>query len=835
MTTEWPWLGTKRFWIVAAALIWSAFVALWMMNRRVVHPDALVPVITLSGPTEVMKGERAHYSVLVRDRFGAPIPHATVRVGFWKTSLLELGRGITSDGGDASIEVPFPEDFAEPRDLVAVAEVGVTDGVDYFVVSPRSPGQGRIFVSTDKPLYQPGQTMHVRALAMVGELPLPDKPAVIEIRTGDGVKIFRAEKRTSAFGVVSADFILADQVKLGQYSIAVTATVTPKNDANSEVTVVGNRQVDVKRYSLPKLKIALEDVSSFKADGPLTGTAHATWVFGEPVTKGSITVTLEYAGIARRVVGAPDKDGAFHFELPGRKGEHGGNFTLRAKLDVEGGMHAETSQEVAALGSAIKLEAFPESGALVADVRQTVYVVASHPNKTGITVRQGKDGPEAKTSDRGIAAVSVLPVRPVNANGDLLPPEATIFAFAEDGGEGKLVVSTTDDTLVVRPERASYSAGEPVRVTVLGAKPGEHIAVRMTRGTEPIATGACVVESAAEGCVSTITLPVGASGLAWVHAVSLPITVTDSNGFRPVGSVKRGKRLIIVGGGSRDLDLQITADKKAYAPRDLGSLDVAVTGLGGAPVKAQLGVAVADEAVFLLANVRPDLEKNFFTVDKDLAGARAYGWGQERPLPSSYEASDAYAKDTPPEVKATILAALTTMPEAGGFQNATSSSVTSRASAAVDVQRKKIGGWAVLLLTALALGALTGFSLYGGSRFRRPLFLGADAKTDPTALKLETRGLMVDWLLAVLAPPFLGVMAGGATEIVMDGSSRPEHITATWLVLAPFCAVLLFRAVLRVRRTFAEGEASTLGRVLVFLPLACFIGHLAIVLIIADR
>ncbi len=836
-SAEWPWLGTKRFWIVTAAVVWSIFIAFWMMSRRTDQPDALVPVITLSGPAEVVKGERARYSVLVRDRFGAPIPHASVRIGFWKTGLIELAHGTTSDGGDASIEVPFPDDFAEPRDLVAVAEVGVTDGMDYVQVKPRTPGQGRIFVSTDKPLYQPGQTVHVRALAMVGELPLPDKPAVIEIRTGDGIKVFRAEKKTSAFGVVSTDFVLADQVKLGEYTIAVTATVTPKEGTKSAVTVTGNRPIDVKRYSLPKLKLALEDVSSFKSDGPLSGTAHATWVFGEPVTKGAITVTLDRGAgtVFRRVVGQPDKDGAFHFELPGSKSERRGTFTLRAKLEVEGGMHAEATEEVASLGSEIKLEAFPESGPLVADVRQTVYVVATHPHKAGITIRQGKDGPAAKTSDRGIATVSVLPVRPVNAEGELLPPQATLFAFAEDGSEGKLQISTRDDALVVQPERSSYDAGEAVRVTVLGAKMGEHIAVRMTKGTEPIATGACVVETVEDGCVSTLTLPASASGLAWVHALSLPITVANETGFRPVGEVKRGKRLIIVGGGTRDLDLQVTPDKKTYAPRDLGSLDVAVTGLGGAPVKAQLGVAVADEAVFLLANVRPDLEKNFFTVDKDLATARAPSLREDPRLPPSYEPSDAYDRGTPPEVKATILAALGTMPETGGFEKATSSSISTGVSAALDAQRRKTGGWALLVLGAFALAMFAAFGLYGGSRFRRPLLLGADAKTDLGLLTNETRGLMTDWLLAVIAPPILGVMAGAATDAVMNGYSRPEHMGATWLVLAPFCAALFYRAVRRVRRAFAGSEASTFRRVLVFLPLACFIGHVAIVLVIADK
>ena len=57
-----------------------------------------------------------------------------------------------------------------------------------------------------------GVSVDIRALALADGKPVADKPAVIEIRAGsDRVKVFREEKRTSAFGVVWADFELADE------------------------------------------------------------------------------------------------------------------------------------------------------------------------------------------------------------------------------------------------------------------------------------------------------------------------------------------------------------------------------------------------------------------------------------------------------------------------------------------------------------------------------------------------------------------------------------------------------------------------------------------------
>src|SRR5207253_577278 len=77
-------------------------------------------------------------------------------------------------------------------------------------------------LSTDKPLYQPGQVIHLRALALGA---LDRRPAVsqtldLTIADGKGNKVFRQAVQTSAYGVASADFPLAAQVNTGPYKIS---------------------------------------------------------------------------------------------------------------------------------------------------------------------------------------------------------------------------------------------------------------------------------------------------------------------------------------------------------------------------------------------------------------------------------------------------------------------------------------------------------------------------------------------------------------------------------------------------------------------------------------
>jgi hypothetical protein len=839
-------IGSRRFWLAAATVAFIALVTLFSKYRSVTSWDAVVPVITLTGPTEAAPGETVRYAVLVRDRFGAPIADAPVRLGFSLHGLHEIGQAKTGSGGEATIEVRFPEDFEETRILLASSDVGTAEGNDSLEVSPREPGHGRVFVSTDKPLYQPGQTIHIRGLAMADDKPIAQRPATIEVTTEDQTKVFRVEKTTSEFGVVSADFVLADQVKLGSYRVTVATSVVgrkpkakPGASADAikapEIPTAGAREVEVKRYSLPKMKLAFEDIEPVRADEPLVGKVRATWMFGEPVTNARVNVSL---GTRVTAEGRLDREGRYRFELKPNpavkpKDQPRGAFTLSARVTLDDGVTQDVTTTVATRErNAIKLEAFPESGVLIAGQKQNVYVVTTEGPVAGLTVKAEKLGEPAKTSERGIAKIHVAPPLPEK---DKSPPPVKIVAYDEEGGEGAIDVPVRTDALVVRSDRSSYQAGDTVRVTVLGAEKGDRITLRMTKGAEPLVLGNCVVATEAAGCESSLVIPKGISGLVWMHALSLP------GDKRPVRS---GKNLALVGGGSRDLTLQLTPNKPSHTPREEGVVEVAVKEQGGAPVKAQLGVAVADEAVFALAEVRPDLEKIFFTIDQDFEQAKGSS-GRSVPswkrtyvspprMPPGTEPATVYDPSTDENLRGAILATLSTVRGAGAPAVSTTEELRSRGAMAVEDKTQKLGGWLQLLLCVLSLLAFGCFGAYGVARFRSAdAELGAPADTE--TFRLETSALYLDWLVAVLGPPFLVGISGIASE-TLGGSVRNETVAGMWAALALFCcAFLLVRGVRRVRRTAVSLAAGQLRRSLVFLPVAAFLAHASILLMISDR
>lgn len=92
---ELQWLGTKRFWAAFGGVLFLGLLLFSYRSQNVGRTGAVVPVVALTGPEKVAAGGTARYAVLVRDRRGAPLPGAQVRIGFWKTGLVELARATT--------------------------------------------------------------------------------------------------------------------------------------------------------------------------------------------------------------------------------------------------------------------------------------------------------------------------------------------------------------------------------------------------------------------------------------------------------------------------------------------------------------------------------------------------------------------------------------------------------------------------------------------------------------------------------------------------------------------------------------------------------------------
>ena len=106
----------------------------------------------------------------------------------------------------------------------------------------------RVLVTSDKPIYQPGQVIHLRALALstFDLQPAQGQTLEVTIADGKGNKVFRQTLKTSSYGAASADFQLASEVNSGAYKISAKLGNTT---SEKTVTVAELRSAQVRRQA----------------------------------------------------------------------------------------------------------------------------------------------------------------------------------------------------------------------------------------------------------------------------------------------------------------------------------------------------------------------------------------------------------------------------------------------------------------------------------------------------------------------------------------------------------------------------------------------------------
>ena len=102
-----------------------------------------------------------------------------------------------------------------------------------------------IFLETDKPIYKPGQTIHVSVFSLDGDLKPASQKITLEAVDGKSIKIFKQELTTDDYGMASVDLPLSMEPNLGTWKLnAATA-----DGAKTELDVI------VDTYVLPKYEV----------------------------------------------------------------------------------------------------------------------------------------------------------------------------------------------------------------------------------------------------------------------------------------------------------------------------------------------------------------------------------------------------------------------------------------------------------------------------------------------------------------------------------------------------------------------------------------------------
>ena len=168
----------------------------------------------------------------VRDpNTGDPISNGTVTVSLSDPeggTNERVFRGNTNDQGIIQVTFTVPENVTNPNQVLVV-ESRSAAGTSKYEESVYVGRAYNVLVSTDKPVYQPGQTIHIRALALdTLALEAADNHEVtITVADPNGNKVARQTVTTSKYGIASTDFVLDGLATTGDYIITCLLYTSP--------------------------------------------------------------------------------------------------------------------------------------------------------------------------------------------------------------------------------------------------------------------------------------------------------------------------------------------------------------------------------------------------------------------------------------------------------------------------------------------------------------------------------------------------------------------------------------------------------------------------------
>ncbi|XP_030585665.1 complement C3-like [Archocentrus centrarchus] len=136
---------------------------------------------------------------------------------------------------------------------------------------------GYIFIQTDKPIYNPGDTIRFRAFVSSPAFKAFERTITIDIENPDGVVVKQVSRTRAVNGVLSETFPLSEYVNEG------TWIVTAKFDHWEQNTFTS--QFQVKKYELPAFNVTLTPKKSFLSleDSELEVEISASYLYGQPV------------------------------------------------------------------------------------------------------------------------------------------------------------------------------------------------------------------------------------------------------------------------------------------------------------------------------------------------------------------------------------------------------------------------------------------------------------------------------------------------------------------------------------------------------------------------
>ena len=599
--------------IMALARIAPEAIRLTVLTQERVHPGSTHTVLLVATTLQSAAPVRG-VKVLARLTLDAD-EDAVIDKTVW-----------TDSRGAAKVRFQIPD--LPGLDGGTVEVTGISGAVTSTAVVDLDLNEGRLgmLISTDKNLYQPGQTIHARVLVVDAERrAAPSQPVRLEVEDEAGETVFARELTTSRFGVASADVALGDSAPLGDYDIKATIENDVGYDDESSALVV------VSRYDLPSFSVRVASDKSFYLRGERANVTVSTrYLFDQPVPSGRVRIH-EIEGDSW-----DDRDSTEDDSEPVAEGTCAADGTFAASIDLTSAMD-ELSQErwsnyrdatfVASVTDPttnrterrrFDLRTSREPVHITVAGRESVtpghptsfFVITSLADGTVIPcdVTVSETGPRSVSSDgsreltwRPLATArtnryGVARVRDVRLTGEVRSRwdalELRIEAKAGDGRTGSHTQSfyVSDYAAVsVEPNRSVLAVGDPIEATARTTTATPALMISIVRDGSILSTSAVPVRDGR----STVRLPYRPEFRGRISIIAHDPTVIRHSWD---GEPASGAASVLYPEKS-GLEVSVKPRRETFAPGESMSAAVSVRDLSGRRADGVLAVAAVDAAV----------------------------------------------------------------------------------------------------------------------------------------------------------------------------------------------------------------------------------------------
>jgi len=591
-----------------------------IMGRRSLYSITAQWQLRVVGSETVAVGSDTRFRAVLSDGHDqSPIEGATIQA-YLGARL--VASALSDDQGLAFLDVRgLPEEVGtQPLRFVAEGPEGAAE-VETPVQLER---RRKTLITTDKPIYKPGQTVHVRTLTLEQPslLPTANTDITLEVADAKGNLLFRQTQQTDAFGVAAMTLPLATELNQGQWEIRARL---------GDWTAV--KTIRVETYSLPKFTVETRFDAAYYHPGE---TAHlsfsSSYFFGKPVAGGLLRVSPTQVDVSRQelqaIEVALDEEGLARVDLPvpsffSSPQVETGQAVLELLLELTDGTgHSELSSATIRVGVNDLIVSAAPIAAVVPGAVNTLLVTTTDtlglPVEASGKILFGGNTIDFVTGPTGVARVDIDTPQ---AAGWLSYTVNVQDALGHRTSRAFSTVIPSGPSLSVRTDRAFAHVGETVIVGLVGREmpgglEGARIHLDLFRDGRTVANRDVLLDRQGEAELELV-LDDEMGGLLSLEAYS-----DELQGPRSQAAmfVERDRNLLV----------DLHAERASYRPGEDARIEVQVTNVDGAPVVAAVGVSIVDEAVFALQDVRPGVERLTFELAEQLMNAPGAGaWSAE--------------------------------------------------------------------------------------------------------------------------------------------------------------------------------------------------------------